>query len=176
MILATSLHPSETEPLTPYAPLTKCLSQYLAGLVRHLLQVVARAGGAGNMNKAANAVRTVDLSKFDVVVKDAEDNAAAAVRAGGFNAAAWRQVALDLVRHAKEIDTGRLSEIIELVLQLPPPSSPERKKLQKVSQHTHTHTHTYTLRHICIYYGGHVCIHYVRIIRNTGNLGRLQGR
>ena len=122
------------------------------------------------MNKAANAVRTVDLSKFDVVVKDAEDNAAAAVRAGGFDAASWRQVALDVDRHGDKIDTGQLSDIIDLVLHppAPPPPKPKPKKkiVKKVSHQTHTdtyhlptpharthtrtHTHTHTHTHTAV--------------------------
>ena len=87
------------------------------------------------MTKAANAVRTVDLSEFDVVVEDSGDKAAAAVRVGGFDAAAWRQVALDVDRYADKIDTGQLSEIINLVLNPPPPPprTPKKKIEKKVS-------------------------------------------
>ena len=78
--------------------------QYLVGLVRHLLQVVADAGGSDDMAKAVAAVRAVDLKKFKVM--------------------SWQQVAFDMGRHGDTIDTGRLPDILKRMLQPPPSPAP----------------------------------------------------
>lgn len=64
--------------------------------MRHLLRVVAAAGGADNMDKAVAAVRAVNLREFQAM--------------------SWGQVAFDVRRFADVIETGELSGILSLVL------------------------------------------------------------